>query len=159
MPLYVTVPVTPPLSVKVDVPIVVVSIDSLKVAAIASLTSTPVAPFNGLVEMTVGAVVSGRVVVVVLLVVVVVLVVVLVVVVGTVVVVVVVGIVVVVVDVVVLLVVVVVLDVVVLLVVVVGTVVVVLIVVVVVVVVVGVRVTNEVSLPYDAPALFSAAIL
>ena len=77
MPLYVTVPVTPPLSVKVDVLIVVVSIDSLKVAVIASLTSTPVAPFNGLVEMTVGAVVSGRVVVVVLLVVVVELVVVL----------------------------------------------------------------------------------
>lgn len=151
MPLYVTVPVTPPLSVKVDVLIVVVSIDSLKVAVIASLTSTSVAPFNGLVEMTVGAVVSGRVVVVVLLVVVVV---VLVVVVGMVVV-------------VVLLVVVVGTVVVVLLVVVVDTVVVVVLDVVVLVVVVvvvvvgggGVAVIKEVSLPYDVPALFSAATL
>ena len=132
MPLYVTVPVTPPLSVNVDVPIVVVSIASLKVAVIASLTSTPVAPFNGLVEMTVGAVVSGRVVVVVL-VVVVELVVVLLVVVGT----------------VVLVVVVVVLEV------------VVLDVVVVVVVGGGggVEVINDVSLPYDVPKLFSAATL
>ena len=77
VPLYITVPVTPPLSVNVDVLIVVVSIASLKVAVIASLTFTPVAPFSGLVKMTVGAVVSGRVVVVVLLVVVVELVVVL----------------------------------------------------------------------------------
>jgi hypothetical protein len=52
------VPVTPPLTVNVDVLIVVLSIASPKVAEIGVLITTPVAPDAGFVEVTVGAVVS-----------------------------------------------------------------------------------------------------
>ena len=51
-------PVTPPLIVNVEVFIVDESIASLKVAEMAVFTATPVAPEAGLVELTVGDVVS-----------------------------------------------------------------------------------------------------
>ncbi len=57
-----TVPVTGPPAlerVNVDVVIVDASIGSLNVAVIALLMATPVAPFAGLVDETVGGVVSA----------------------------------------------------------------------------------------------------
>ena len=54
-----TAPVTPLFKVKVAVEIVAASMFSLKVAAIAPFTATPVALLAGLVDETVGAVVSG----------------------------------------------------------------------------------------------------
>ena len=57
-PSYVTVPDTPPLIVKVDVLIVVASIASLNVAVIALLIATSASPLAGIVELTVGGVVS-----------------------------------------------------------------------------------------------------
>ena len=59
-------PVTPPLSVNVDVPIVAASIASLNVAVITVLTTTPVASLKGFVEFIVGRVVSAGVGVVVI---------------------------------------------------------------------------------------------
>lgn len=61
---YVTVPgmaVEPCFKVKVDVVIVDASISSLKVTVTIELTATSVALFAGLVELTVGGVVSGTV--------------------------------------------------------------------------------------------------
>ena len=54
-----TVPVTPPLKVNEAEVIVAGSIGSLNVAATAVLTTTPVALLAGLVELTVGGVVSA----------------------------------------------------------------------------------------------------
>ena len=54
VPVYVPVPVTPPLKVNMAVGKVEVSIVSLNVAVIAVFTATPVAPFAGLVDDTVG---------------------------------------------------------------------------------------------------------
>lgn len=58
VPLYITVPITPP-TVNVAVVTVAASIVSLNVAVIVVFTATPVALFDGLVDETVGDVVSA----------------------------------------------------------------------------------------------------
>jgi len=58
VPLYVTAPVTPLLKVKVLVATDVAAIASLKVAVTAAFTATPVALMVGLVNITVGGVMS-----------------------------------------------------------------------------------------------------
>lgn len=58
VPLYVTVPVTPLFKVKVALEIVDASMFSLNVAVIAAFTATPAALLAGLVDETVGGVVS-----------------------------------------------------------------------------------------------------
>ena len=64
VPEYETVPVTPPI-VKVEVVMVEACIVSENAAAMALLIATPVVLFDGFVNETVGAVVSGAVPVVV----------------------------------------------------------------------------------------------